>query len=192
MNALNHIVSPECFILRRRDQISRMCKKWSKDFPGEKLDFEQDVMTRIVARIQLLQLTDARNPESVISTWIGWQIRAVRTYYVRRRARFGPIHVTDDPTPLIDRTASPDHQQGQAGSLVNSTTARAILQACTSQQRQAVLLTLDGYSRSEMHQHFGVDPEELTNAFRKIRAVLMQQAVDRSRQSLQRQRMRAV
>lgn len=76
------------FVLRHRGTIRGFCARW---FGGlSDLDREEAAsaaIVRIVEQYPTLRLANAKNPNAVISTWLGFQVRATLTTIQRGRAK---------------------------------------------------------------------------------------------------------
>lgn len=74
------------FVLRHRGMIRGFCARWFGGLPD--LDREEAAsaaILRIVEQYPKLRLDGARNPAAVISTWLGFQVRATLTTIQRGR-----------------------------------------------------------------------------------------------------------
>ena len=71
-------------VLRHQRLIRGLVRRWGNALgPDERREMEHDLILRLVEQYPRLRLHDARDPEKVISTWIGFQARAVQTRYGR-------------------------------------------------------------------------------------------------------------
>lgn len=76
------------FVLRHQGMIRAFCARWFGGLsPLDREEAEAAVLVRIVERYPYLRLTGARNPKAVISTWIGFQVRATLTTAMRSRRK---------------------------------------------------------------------------------------------------------
>ena len=155
------------FVLQRQAQIIRFCRTFCPNFDDFD-DYCQDVVARILHKFDALRLDDARNDESVISTWLGWQCRAVRTEHVRRRRR-ALARFVDNGDSSLSNLATPEHQPGQRRQLTAANTVTRILSTATDQERRAALVVLHGYNTAEAREHLGMSPTDRETGLASLR-----------------------
>ncbi len=162
-----HRSAAAVFVLQHSDQIDRFCRRFCPH-PNVAEDYRADVLLRLLDKFEKLRLDNAKNCDAVISTWLGWQCRAVRTDYVRKRQRRSDRFV-DDGGAVLEMIATPEHKPGQRRQLTAANTVSRILVGATPLERKAALVVLHGYNTAEAREHLGITPAERDSGLESLR-----------------------
>lgn len=154
------------FVLQRSQQIDKFAGRFFRMLSVEdQRDARSDYIARIVEKHPDLRLEDAVSREMVISTWLGWQARAVQTTYCRRYKKFeaqqkyGHFQVmilASDP-PEMASTDGANTPEAIEESLLDGDVSAVVEQlfaTATKPQREAMLTILLEMDFMEMRKTY--------------------------------------
>jgi len=163
------------FIEDHRSMIDRFIRRWSGALGDiEREDFTQNVLVRIADRYPTLRLNGARNPSSVISTWIGWQVRGVQAQTTRRfhkRVREGG---EEDPEIMsaipisIGAYGSPDIHDRAADMEAAFEAVSKLYGRATEPQRRAMTSVLEGLNGNDVRKKYRMTLKDRNSHLRDV------------------------
>ncbi len=150
------------FVLARSNQIDRLARKFlSKLCEADYEDARSEYITRIVEQYPRLRLADARNPEAVIVTWLGWQAIAVRQTFCRsfkKRIKEG----TSEPKVLVTVMCqgAGSHEAMDRALTQHSAVEEVerLFSRADHRQQEAMVTVLAEMTPAEMRTRYGLSP----------------------------------
>lgn len=170
------------FVLQHSGLIERMSARFfDKLKEEEREDARGDLMALLVERFPTLRLQDARDPQAVVVTWIGWQCLRVQKSYCRKHKKTTAREVTfavgadrEETDVLVLMPAvgygSHDAVEENVEEIEASETVAALYAHATPRQREAMMTVLAEMTPADMQARFGLTLNARNDRLKTLRA----------------------